>query len=808
MNFITNLSTTLINKIFLNKKLSNIRNSIPTFLFRDLNFETENDALNIKFKDLNKLKPGDKFHYYYSQDYKKKGTYNNAKEKMKRNCNLVILPKKSEKRLFYGKSYEYEIIKEDDINNYFQVKYYFEIPKEIITFKNKIEIFKILNLPIPGDIVTGIIEVKVNEFTNYTKNIMKQLIYIFDVSSKVLLLCKNCQKSKTQYIIDLILNRKNKTIFFVDNYLNQKDQLMSRLANLNNTTIKSLSGEDKLTDENLEEYLKCDIIIACSNKTQVLNVDKILNKSNEKFDIYIDEIDSRLNTFTNNNFLKNQINNENVYKIGLITATPLKLFNYFEKNKLKLGLYQLKINNEEEEKYHKIENTIFKTLEDIKEFKTNAKIFHPSGHTVASHNETMLKMIKKYKCDAVIVMNKDGFNLFEYNNIDQPTPIDKKKIKEMLNNEKIQKLSIKILKEKKIDILSSFRDNMKSGIIEFENESQAEIDYIKNKHNFELSELLPLVINYFNLEDRRVGITGKSCIGRGITINSPHFMLTDAIFEYKKVNYKNISNYYQICGRICGLFNKWENYNKINFYSDKKFREQMLAIEKVTSEYVFRFMEEIDNHKFNYIDMLGDNITRENNDKYNFFIRKYTGEINDIKQEINDFVGKYVPNHDKYNFKKREILDGFIIEKYDSNNKGKKSNKDIKNKIYTENIQINLGVKEDLIKGSHRVYFCYEDINDNKTLCAYYKFAMLKTIENNNIVENQSTEIIEDIVDLYIEPIENNNTVIIEDNIYLPIEPINYKKMKVVDLKNLCKTRKIKKCSGLRKQQLIELLSQ
>jgi hypothetical protein len=805
MNFITNLSTTLINKIFLNKKLSNIRNSIPIFLFRDLNIETENDALNIKFKDLNKLKPGDKFHYYYSQDYTVKGTYNNAKDKMKRNCNLVILPKKGKKRLFYGKSYEYEIIKEDDINNYFQVKYYFEIPKEIITFKNKVEIFKILNLPIPGDIVTGIIEVKVNEFTNYAQNIMKQLIYIFDVSSKVLLLCKNCQKSKTQYIIDLILNRKNKTIFFVDNYLNQKDQLMSRLAKLNNTTIKSLSGEGKLTDENLEEYLKCDIIIACSNKTQVLNVDKILNKSNEKFDIYIDEIDSRLNTFTKNNFLKNQINNKNVYKIGLITATPLKLFNHFEENNLKLGLYQLKINNEEEEKYHKIENTNYKTLKDIKEFKTNAKIFHPSGHTVNSHEDTMKKMIENYKCDAVIVMNKNGFNLFKNKKNEkdeyESTVINKKKIKEMLNNEKIQKLLIKILKEKNIDMLSSLRDNIKSGIIEYKDESHAEIDYIKNKHNFELSELLPLVIHYFNLEDRRVGITGKSCIGRGITINSPHFMITDAIFEYTKVNYKNISNYYQICGRICGLFNKWKNYNKINFYSNIKFREQMLAIEKVTSEYVFRFLEEIDNHKFNYVNMLGDNIITENNDKYIYHFRKYVGEIDDIKQEINDFVGKYVPDHDKYHFKEREILDGFIIEKYDSNNKSKKSCKDIVKIKNTQNIQSHLGTKKALIKGSHRVYFCYEDINDKKTLCAYYKFAILKSsLKNDNLnnltnnIErlNLEPEIIEEIIDII---------PVVED-----IEEINYKKMKVVDLKKLCKKRKIKGYSKLKKQQLLDIL--
>jgi hypothetical protein len=85
-----------------------------------------------------------------------------------------------------------------------------------------------------------------------------------------------------------------------------------------------------------------------------------------------------------------------------------------------------------------------------------------------------------------------------------------------------------------------------------------------------------------------------------------------------------------------------------------------------------------------------------------------------------------------------------------------------------------------------------EEYKGFKMSCQFFRFRIppkliediLKSLDEEEIIDN---EIIEEIIDL-------------------PVEPINYKKMKVVDLKKLCKDRKIKRYSKLKKQELIDIL--
>jgi len=84
------------------------------------------------------------------------------------------------------------------------------------------------------------------------------------------------------------------------------------------------------------------------------------------------------------------------------------------------------------------------------------------------------------------------------------------------------------------------------------------------------------------------------------------------------------------------------------------------------------------------------------------------------------------------------------------------------------------------------------------------------------IINTEVDELVADVENLNLEPPLPENlstspmpepTPIVEDVEEVVID-INYKKMKVVELKKLCKSRGIKGYSKLKKKQLIELLSQ
>jgi hypothetical protein len=93
-----------------------------------------------------------------------------------------------------------------------------------------------------------------------------------------------------------------------------------------------------------------------------------------------------------------------------------------------------------------------------------------------------------------------------------------------------------------------------------------------------------------------------------------------------------------------------------------------------------------------------------------------------------------------------------------------------------------------------------------------YRIKFQLFIKNNNFEKAidqqlQTTEPVDDLTNLLddLNLSESDSNVIIEEIIDLS-PPINYKKMKVVELKKLCKERKFKGYSKLKKKELIEIL--
>mgnify|MGYP007063455209 CR=1 FL=1 len=71
-------------------------------------------------------------------------------------------------------------------------------------------------------------------------------------------------------------------------------------------------------------------------------------------------------------------------------------------------------------------------------------------------------------------------------------------------------------------------------------------------------------------------ITGQTCISRGITISSPRYMLTHAIFP--SINDKDKA--YQLAGRVSGNMKLWDNYIKPKVFCSKRFGETIKSMEE------------------------------------------------------------------------------------------------------------------------------------------------------------------------------------------------------------------------------------
>ena len=495
---------------------------------------------------------------------------------------------------------------------------------------------------------------------------------------KLLLICKPCQSGKTSLVIEDIkkliqltsddMKDNDISIIFCDNSLLQTEQLRERIEkeNINAVIISSKSDTRTWKDLFLEILEGVKVFICCSNMTQINNINMLLNNfetkknkltENHKFNFFIDEVDKTFAGFNFDNII-NWEKNELIKKITVITATPEQ---FLRKIKRKVPILPLEFSYEQN-KYHKIEESNIKYIEesdfsiksilDKHNFSDDCFLFCPGSIKRTSHKNIM-KELNDYNFN-VLVINSDGIILYYYNDKEKEVPL-----------------------EELIDPITQQRCELSKWIA-------------KIYHN-----------DSYNLKNNKFAITGNLSIGRGITISSPQLMLTHAIIPN---NVSNMSNLYQLVGRICGNMKEWANYNKPIVFGTKNTLTKVIeyqnkVINLVENAYKYDINMVCINNYNNSIDSnYGIPIKIRFNDMYNFNeflekIKKYKGSIktklNDMsrkkimKKLKNYFIGKLVSlnNHnnmndiwplDKYKIKNLKIIgydnDEYIkIQKYPLN---------------------------------------------------------------------------------------------------------------------------------------------
>ena len=371
----------------------------------------------------------------------------------------------------------------------------------------------------------------------------------YDELNKFLLISKPCQSGKTSLVIENIKKLlqiidqeyidNNISIVFCDNSLLQTEQINKRIEDENiNVKIISSKSEIKSVDELYRKIINDDIkvIICCTNKTQIANINKLLdyfdisdkkNKLNENynFHFFIDEVDKTFGSSFFDNIL-NWEKNKKITKITVITATPERFLKKMGSDKIPILPLEYSYNRDS---YHKIDDSYIENLEENNfymeyilqnyTFSNNCFLFCPGKIKKISHYDIQ-KLLNESDFN-VLVINSDGNNLYY----------------------KDDKPSIKITKE---DLIKKYKGQ-----------------------NVELSRWLSDIYNdpEYKLKNNKFAITGNLSIGRGITISSPTFMITDAIIPTES---SNISNLYQLAGRICGNIKLWSNYKKPRIFGTEK----------------------------------------------------------------------------------------------------------------------------------------------------------------------------------------------------------------------------------------------
>ena len=468
--------------------------------------------------------------------------------------------------------------------------------------------------------------------------------------------------------------------------------------NVKEEEIITISSKDKKIDTNKIindiKDKKIKYILCCSNKKQITTVKQIVSKSNCYFDLYIDEIDSKFGSFKKQNFISEMEENKNIIDITLITATPLKVFESFQENNMKLKIFDL--DETHSQQYHKFNDCIFNivkndfTLNDLYNNLINKNIsvaFVPGGTRIKTHEE-----IRKIFVDKFYVIEINGDKNFDYKIYykDGDVPIAHEK-------------AGKICK----DINGVFNE-------------QAEL-------NMELCE----IVKKYCTENKRIIITGNIKINRGITISSPELMLTDSYFNPKffKNGIKNLAKNCQTVGRLSGNFKEWKNFKPITTYCNQKFKDEMCAAEKTIIEYPMKYKECLEKHADNFSDELETNKREEEKSKYGIiydgfikgknyeeiYTRYHTMCMNNKPNRIR--IRKTKPKFDK---------NGFILQSFENVKKGDEkvySKQELEQALKTKSFTSFLPSTGIVRK---RIFWCYEDKNDKNTLVAYVKIIRIK----------------------------------------------------------------------------------
>lgn len=475
-------------------------------------------------------------------------------------------------------------------------------------------------------------------------------------------------------------------IIFTDNSILQTIQLKERITPFLESgdegyiekkkfVVVTLSSKSRKCSkpEALLPFLKKDktkIIISCANSIRFNDIDILVKSLNSfNFFIWIDEADKSVsNQFSI--MINEWLTFDNVRKMTFITATPEPLLKVYGDIKL------VPINEAyDRELYHRFVDSDIRIVELEKIKKTddetesvvsskavqyahqilikeevienNSKWFIPANHRMDTHDEMAFMLLKDFGFSVVVVNGNGKFLHLPFTD-------------EIIN----------------IDMLIDTNCEVSKWL------AQVYIDYIPSSTPFAL--------------------TGKLCLGRGITISSPELIFTHSIFP--PVLAGRSSNY-QLAGRMSGNMKKWEGYQKPIIYCTSKFYDCIVLMEeasiKLTESSSVATLE-------SYIEARGGN--KKMNTQKDPIIKKIkvydmTPDMweTDIKGFIRNYYPTAKPQSAKVFLKSKRYENGFLYDFF----RGKSSEKIYKVDEIMTNKSAGLGKKN-----RYRINIAYSDLDD------------------------------------------------------------------------------------------------
>lgn len=238
--------------------------------------------------------------------------------------------------------------------------------------------------------------------------------------------------------------------------------------------------------------------------------------------------------------------------------------------------------------------------------------------------------------------------------------------------------------------------------------------------------------------------------------------LIDSILEI--IDYKNINGRIELFQKMLRDFDSLKLYKKFNFQKRK------ICKKKEIRDLLLCYDDENEIMRYFLSNYLSVNLVLLENDKYKLYCENDEFEPFKTTLVIYNFDKKYYFLSSKDNNSLFTSDDEFVTKLYDLHSKDEEEDE--------ESILDRVVEKQDPIL----------EISD-----------MLNNINLESQL-NQPLQVVEEKIEEIIEPV----SITVEEQ---TVETLNYSLMKVTELKKLCKERKIKGFSKLKKKELIELLS-
>jgi hypothetical protein len=415
----------------------------------------------------------------------------------------------------------------------------------------------------------------IDEFPDLDDDQFQDCQDLLDPSTKLSIITKPTQSGKTFVMIDYIAQRKTASnainIIFTDNKLLDGVQLSNRMTGSGNQlTVKSLNSQkgNKTTPEEIElmfdnKNLRAlakqpprdsdlDVLIVCRHATRIRQIREILKRLSSgatalEVNIWIDEADKYFTMF--HSLIGDALETSLVANLFLVTATPraildlcqeekLRIKNFFESDDLSTTLPTYSFFREQEirelsgfRRYDSIARMADKVFRSV-EFPPGSVVLVPGEIRKTSH--LTIKDVAARQGFETLIVNGDGVALHQ-----------------------------------------------QDGTVR---------DYNQEKRELQMSELLAKIYQEQGLASKRLVITGRLCIGRGITLISEQVRITHAVFSDKLLS--NCDEAYQAAGRITGNYKSLPGFRKCQVFCSRGFARAVALMEARAKRFAEYLLEQ------------------------------------------------------------------------------------------------------------------------------------------------------------------------------------------------------------------------